>query len=192
LKDKIRDLAERGKVPFVDMFDVYFAWPEDDGGWRSLLSTDKVHPNQKGYQVMATSWLEEIQRFPFPAEGFWAARHHEQVGDSVREANSLMWQDSHKIPDITEFRAYRIYRKKMGENPSPFELLKVLPVHASEASASGVISFPNFDNFQRRYLDVNIEYLLNYKYTVSLVRKDGVEGPPSNIGQDTIQGGSKN
>jgi hypothetical protein len=103
-----------------------------------------------------------------------------------------MWQDSPKIRDITNFRAYRIYRKKISENPPPFEFLKVLPIKASEASASGAISFPNFDNFQRRYLDVNIEYLSNYEYTVSLVRRDGVEGPRSSIGQDTTQGGSRN
>jgi hypothetical protein len=141
---------------------------------------------------MAKSWLEEIQRFPFPANGFWVARHHDQVGDFVREANSLMWQDSHKIQDKADFEAYHIYRKKISEDPSPFKLLKVLPIQTPEAYASGVISFPNFDNFKRRYLDVNIEYLQNYKYTVILVRKDDVEGPPSSIGQDTSQGGSDN
>ena len=192
LNDKIRALAERIEVSFVDMFDIYFYWPTEDGGWTSLLSNDYVHPNQKGYQVMAKSWLEEIQRFPFPANGFWVARHHDQVGDFVREANSLMWQDSHKIQDKADFEVYHIYRKKISEDPSPFKLLKVLPIQIPEAYASGVISFPNFDNFKRRYLDVNIEYLQNYKYTVTLVRKDDVEGPPSSIGQDTSQGGSDN
>jgi lysophospholipase L1-like esterase len=192
LNDKIRDLAKRDKVAFIDMFDIYFLWPENDGGWRSLLSNDHVHPNQKGYQAMAESWLDEIQRFPFPAEGFWVARHHDQVGDSVREANGLGWQDSYKIRDKSDFRAYRIYRAKIGENPLSFKLLKALPVQTPEVYALGVISFPNCDNFERRYLDVNIEYLSNYKYTVTLVRKDGVEGPPSNIGQDISQGGSEN
>jgi lysophospholipase L1-like esterase len=192
LNDKIRDLAERIEVSFVDMFDIYFYWPKEDGGWTSLLSNDYVHPNQKGYQVMAKSWLEEIQRFPFPADGFWVARHHDQVGGFVREANSLMWQDSHKIMDKADFEAYLIYRKKISEDPSPIKLLKVLPIQTPEVYSLGVISFPNFDNFNRRYLDINIEYLQNYKYTVTLVRKDGVEGPPSNIGQDTSQGGSNN
>jgi lysophospholipase L1-like esterase len=192
LNDKIRDLAERIDASFIDMFDIYFYWPKEDGGWTSLLSNDYVHPNRKGYQVMAKSWLDEIQRFPFPADGFWVARHHDQVGDFVREANSLMWQDSHKIQDKTDFKSYNIYRKKISEDPSPVKLLKVLLIQTPEASTSGVISFPNFDNFKRRYLDVNIEYLQNYKYTVTLVRKDGVEGPPSSIGQDTAQGGSEN
>jgi lysophospholipase L1-like esterase len=192
LNDKIRDLAERLKVAFVDMFSIYIVWSEDDGGWKSLLSSDKVHPNKKGYQVMAESWLDEIQRLPFPAEGFWVARHHDQVGDSVREANSLGWQDSYKIRDKADFRAYRIYRTKISENTTPFKLLKILPVQTPEVYAMGVISFPNCDNFARRYLDINIEYLADYKYTVTLVRKDGVEGPPSNIEQDTFQGGSEN
>jgi lysophospholipase L1-like esterase len=192
LNDKIRDLAVQKKVAFVDMFDIYFVWPQDDGGWRSLLSTDKVHPNQKGYQVMAESWSEEIQRIPFPAEGLWAARLHDEIGDSVREANSLTWQDSSKIRDKNEFRTYRIYRKKSGDSSSPFEVVKTLLLKEPEVFISGVISFPNFDNFNRKYLDLNIEYFLNYKYTVTMVRKDGIEGPPSNIGQDTSQGGSQN
>ncbi len=192
LNDKIRDLAALLKVASVDMFDIYYTWPQDDGGWRSLLSTDKVHPNQKGYQVMANAWLEEIQRIPFPAEGFTVVRLHDQVGDSVREANSLMWRDSQKIQDKSDFRTYRIYRKKTGEDSLPFTVVKTLLLRTPEVYISGVISFPGSDNFKRRYLDVNIEYLLNYKYTVTMVRKDGVEGPPSNIGQDTSQGGSEN
>ena len=192
LNSKIRDLAERNKVAFVDMFDIYFSWPENDGGWRSLLSNDKVHPNQKGYQVMAESWLYEIQRLPFPVEGLWVTRLHDRVGGSVREANSLGWQDSTKIRNKHDFRAYRIYRTKISDNPAPYELLKILPVQTPEVFAAGVISFPNDNNFDRRYLDVNIEYSSNYNYTVTLVRKDGVEGPRSNIDQDTSQGGSEN
>ncbi len=189
LNDKIRNLAKRIKVASVDMFDIYFDWPQNDGGWRSLLSTDKVHPNQKGYQVMARSWSEEIHRIPFPAEGLWVVRLHDQVGDSVREANNLTWRDSHKIQDGSEFRTYRIYRKKAGSSSSSFKVIKTLLLKVPEVFAPGVISFPNFDNFDRQYLDINIEYSLNYKYTVTMVRKDGVEGPPSNTGQDTSQGG---
>lgn len=192
LNDKIRDLEEKMKVAFVDMFDIYIDWPENDGGWRSLLSNDMVHPNEKGYQVMAESWLDEIQRLPFPAKGFWVDRYRDQVGDSVREANGLWWQDSTKIQNKADFRAYRIYRAKISESPSPFKLLKILPVQTPEVYTLGVISLPNCDNFGRRYLDVNIEYLASYKYTVTLVRKDGVEGPPSNIDVDTSQGGSEN
>lgn len=192
LNDKIRDLAERIEVSFVDMFDIYFYWPEEDGGWTSLLSNDYVHPSRKGYQVMAKSWLEEIKKFPFPADGFWVARHHDQVRDFVIEANSLMWHDSDKLQDKADFEAYRIYRANIGEAPSSFKLLKVLSMETPEAHTPGVINFPNFDNFNRRYLDINIEYMQNYKYTVTLVRKDGVEGPPSSIGQDISLGGSDN
>jgi lysophospholipase L1-like esterase len=192
LNDKIRDLAERGKVAFVDMFDIYFYWPKDAGGWRSLLSDDKVHPNQQGYTVMAQSWFEEVQILPFPVAGFWVTRLHNKAGDFIQEANNLMWLDSPKWLDKSVFTSYNIYRAELNKIPSTLTLIKTLPIESTDVHITGTPSFPNFNNFKRKYLDVNIEYLKNYNYTVCLVREDGVEGPRSNVGADTSQGGIDN
>lgn len=185
LNDKIRDRVQKGEVAFADMFDIYYSWPAYDGGWRSLLSTDKVHPNEKGYTVMAQSWLDEIRILPFPVTGFRVARLQDKVGDFTYEANNLMWLDSTKWFDKTLFRGFYIYRAEVSGSASAFTRIDALAVEPGGARIAGTLSFPNFDNFQRKYLDTSIDYSRYYKYYITLVRKDGVEGPASTMGQDT-------
>jgi lysophospholipase L1-like esterase len=65
LNDKIQTIASDLSILFVDQFDAFYSYPEDDGGWQSLFS-DRLHPNETGYQLMAEKWFEEIKKFPFP------------------------------------------------------------------------------------------------------------------------------
>jgi len=65
LNEKIKDLAEELPIPFIDQFNLFYLHPEDEGGWRSLYS-DRNHPNELGYQMMAEEWFADIKNFPFP------------------------------------------------------------------------------------------------------------------------------
>jgi hypothetical protein len=181
LNDKIRSLAPEIKVPLVDMFDIFFTHP---GGWRNLLSTDKVHPNEKGYIVMTESWFEEIQTLPFPPSNVKANRVQDQVLDFIQEGNVLNWRISPKLPDEIGYRTYKIYRVDVSVDPISFKLLKTLVIRKSDAKVTGYLDFPGLEGPGRKYFDVKIEHTHRYEYAISMVRDDKIEGPLSASAQD--------
>ena len=184
LNDKIRDLAKEVKVPLVDMFNIFYNYPESEGGWTVLLSNDYVHPSIKGYEIMTESWFKEIQNLPFPPANVDANRVHDQVLDSVQEGNVVIWRISPKLTDEQSFRAYKIYRAKLGVQPLILKHLNTLIIRNSDASKMGFLDFPGLDTSGNNYLDAQIEPSSHYRYAISMVRRDGVEGPLSRIVQD--------
>jgi lysophospholipase L1-like esterase len=184
LNDKIRVLADEDKVPLVDMFDIYFNYPEDDGGWISLLSIDKVHPSIKGYKVMTKSWFEEIQTFPFPPCDIEANRVREQILDFIQQGNVVTWKISPKLSSETGFLAYKIYRGDLSEEPLSFKFLTTLSINDSDATVMGNLDFPGLIGPGRKYFDMKIDPSHSYKYAISLVRDDEIEGPLSASAQD--------
>jgi lysophospholipase L1-like esterase len=172
INENIRRIARNLKLPFVDMFETYFNFPESEGGWRALLS-DAVHPNERGYEVMTQAWWNEIRNVPFPPQSVTVSRSMERSLLSGRNINYLTWSHSPKITDPSRFRSYRIYRKDLGETPGVFRLIAVLP-------------YSPFHNPQRTS-DLDIEAARRYEYFVSLLRLDLVEGPPSDPANDSAK-----
>jgi lysophospholipase L1-like esterase len=184
LNDKIRNLAVKLELPFVDMFDIFYTYPESDGGWISLLSNDKVHPSIKGYILMTESWFGEIETLPFPPCDVEAHRVHDQILDFIQEGNVITWKVSPKLSDAVDFRAYRIYRLDTNVNPLSFKLIKTLYNRESDVTLMGFLDFPGLEGHGYKYFDIDIEHSHFYKYTLSLVRDDGMEGPLSNTAED--------
>ena len=172
INDNIRRIAQNLKLPFADMFETYFNFPEPEGGWRALLSDD-VHPNERGYEVMTQAWWNEIRNAPFPPQGVTVSRSIERSLLSGRNINYLTWSQSPKITDPFRFRSYRIYRKDLDETPGDSRLVAVLP-------------YSPFHDPQR-YSDLDIEAARRYEYFVSLLRLDLVEGPPSDPVNDSAK-----
>jgi len=190
LNDKIRELAARVKVSFVDMFEIYYTWPESDGGWTSLLSTDHVHPSIKGYEVMTESWFEEIKRLPFSPRNIKATRLTGQIADSHHEGNKISWNHSQKLFDQADFQAYRIYRSEVDAESAAYTHIKTVSLVHRDAHITGSIGFPGLNSSGRNYLDLDINPSSMYKYVLRLVRKDGVVGTSSRIANDNAQGGT--
>ena len=184
LNDKIRDLAPEFMVPLVDMFDIFFNHP---AGWRNLLSTDKVHPSIKGYTVMAESWFGEIQTLPFPPSEVEVNRVSDQVVDFFQEGNVLTWKISPKLSDETGFMAYKIYRVDFSVKPLSIKLIKTQLIRESDASVMGYLDFPGLKGSGYKYFDIGIEHKHYYRYAITMVRDDKIEGPLSASAQDIAQ-----
>lgn len=60
ISEGIRSIAIEKNIPLIDFWDIFDNYPESDGGYYSLTS-DHVHPSEKGYQLMAEEWLESLE-----------------------------------------------------------------------------------------------------------------------------------
>ncbi len=159
LNEKIRELAQEFPIPMVDQFNLFYYYPEEDGGWKSLLS-DYNHPTEEGYQLMAEEWFEEIKNFPFPPVNLQVDRVYNEILFYREPGNHLTWQDNPKIYDKSNIRGYKIYRKKTEEENDRFELLEII-------------------YSRREYFDEDIITSVRYTYSVSTLRTDEMEGPCS-------------
>lgn len=164
LNEYIREIAENTKIPLIDMFNIYFNYPADDGGWPSLLS-DGVHPSDKGYELMTRSWFEEIKILPFPPARVSIKRTQERSLVFNRDVNVLTWQPNMKICGHRLFARVTVYRRLAGAAEDRFLPVAVLPI-------------TEFGNPQK-YYDLNILEKSRYSYIISVLRIDGVEGPYS-------------
>ncbi len=178
LNRRIRDIAKNERVPLIDLFEIFFNYPQEDGGWTSLLSEDNVHPSEKGYQLMAESWFSEIDNLPFPPQNIRVERLENGSGSEAQELNLVTWKDNSKIADISKFSAYGIYRRDSSNPESSYQLVKSKRIFKGDAAVQGSIGSPNFISFSNRYLDLGISPDRTYEYAVSLIRRDKVEGPP--------------
>ena len=159
LNEKIRDLALEFPIPMVDQFNLFYYYPEEDGGWKSLLS-DYNHPTEEGYQLMAEEWFEEIKNFPFPPVNLQADRVYNEILFYREAGNHLTWQDNPKIYDKSNIKGYKIYRKKTEDEDDHFELLEII-------------------YSRREYFDKDIISSTRYTYSISTLRTDEMEGPCS-------------
>jgi len=183
LNQKIKALAEEFCIPFVDQFNLFFLYPDQEGGWRALLS-DRNHPNELGYQIMAEGWFREIQNFPFPPMNVLVERNkngeitilpnllpkpvspnYPDTPFDRPELNKITWRDSSKIFDPSTVLGYRIYRKKEGESDEKFQLINEI-----------------YEGLE--YIDKEIIPSERYIYRISTIRIDGVEGPCSESKRD--------
>jgi lysophospholipase L1-like esterase len=164
LNDEVARVALNLKLPFVDMFNTFLDFPAADGGWPSLLS-DPAHPNERGYEVIARTWAEAIGRIPFPPVAVTVRRSTERSLLAERKVNFLTWRHSPKIRNPFLFRSYKIFRKDLAEPLAGYRLIAVLP----------------YSPFQSPQKHNDLDFLENrrYRYAVSLVAIDGIEGPLS-------------
>ncbi|MBD3414126.1 MAG: hypothetical protein GF421_06830 [Candidatus Aminicenantes bacterium] len=167
LNDKIREIPGPLDIPFIDMFNEFYYYQEDGLDWRDLLSDDKLHPNEKGYQVMAEDWFDAIKDFPFPPTVTQGTRVYNQTLFVSELGNLIKWQENTHLSPENLFKGYRVYRKKHSEAISAFQEIAFLPIWL-------MVDY-------KQYFDPNIDAGQDYSYTVCLVRKDDVEGPCSNI-----------
>lgn len=149
LNNRIRQISQRFGLILVDNFDTFFSHPD---GWRKLIS-DGVHPNEKGYQLMAETWYSKIKLIPFPPEEIKALRNSEE------RAIYLSWKRNHKIIPESLLAEYKIYRKK--KSAKKFTLLA------------------SVDYCVFSYKDQAISLKKDYTYVLSSLNSKNVEGPIS-------------
>ena len=164
LNTKIRALVASLKIPLVDQFNVFYYYPTSDGGWQSLILPDGVHPNPKGFDVMAAAWLDGIKILPFPPSEIRLARERDKVLFASRTYEVLRWRNNLKY-ETDQIAEFRIYRKLRSESVAAFQLTATIPFLRQDADY--------------RYLDGNIVSGRAYSYVVTALRKDGIEGPAS-------------
>ncbi len=151
--------SEKG-VPLLDLFTIFDTYP--GGGADLLISTDGVHPNELGYQVMAEQWMKAIKAYPFPPVQIQIRKVTDKILFYRRTGNMLSWQTNPKIADAAVIRGVRVYRRKRGEGTSGFRLLSLVAGPTS-------------------YFDATIESGTAYEYVLTAVRTDGIEGPGSAV-----------
>jgi len=164
LDARIRALAAARNIPLVDQFNVFYDYPSADGGWQSLILDDGVHPNPKGFDVMAAAWFDGITILPFAPVSLRVSREADRVLFGERLYDVLRWQNSPKYA-AGQISGFRIYRKERADSVQAFALLT---------------AFPYLDvATDYRYLDGSIVKSRAYAYVITALRKDGVEGPAS-------------
>ena len=169
LNANIAKIATNLHVGFVDMFTVFFAYPEDEGGYEALFSDDD-HPNEKGYTLMSQHWFTELLRTPFCPVQKGAKRTVERSLFNDRRLNMISWRHNPKIFNPAEGMTYTIYRKDTTVAGSTFQVLAKLP-------------FSLF-HFTQTYFDMTIVPGHRYQYAITLSRADGAEGPFSDLFSD--------
>jgi len=176
LNDRIKQLATQIKVPLVDMYQAFVNYPSEDGGLLSLLSVDRKHPNEKGYQYMASVWFEEIKSFPFPPRNLriygrdfvWDIRFIRLLGSSlptpfmseaeIPRGNLVAWDINPKMINLTKLAGFYVYRRRSTETDNLYVLIAMV-------------------KDKMNYLDCQLMPNVTYNYLVSTFRLDGVEGP---------------
>lgn len=63
ISDGITKFSESLNIPLIDFWNIFLNYPQSEGGYFSLMS-DKVHPSEKGYQLMAEEWLKALLSLP--------------------------------------------------------------------------------------------------------------------------------
>jgi lysophospholipase L1-like esterase len=169
LNERIRSVTEKTKIPLVDQFNAFYNYPADQGGWTSLLLPDGVHPNEKGFYFMAETWLSAIVSLPFPPAGLSLQRMFNEILFYRQPGNMLRWRNSSKLAAPDQVEGYRIYRKEQSGGAKKFELMVFLP------------RFIFLDLSEYQYFDIRIVQSSKYTYVISAVRKDGIEGPCSEV-----------
>jgi lysophospholipase L1-like esterase len=169
LNDMIRALALNLRLPCAEHFNAFFDYPEADGGWQSLLS-DKVHPTDKGYEILTQDWFGEISRLPFKPASPAVERTASRGLFLIRPVNRLTWGPNPRLFDSIILVGYNVYRSEDQSTPEEPSFLARYPL----SGAAGGFAF----------IDASIDPARRYRYRLRAVRRDGVEGPPTDIVRD--------
>ncbi len=164
LNTRIRAVAAGRKIPLVDQFNVFYYYSSADGGWQSLILDDGVHPNPKGFDIMAATWFDGITILPFAPVGLRLTRESDRILFAERLYDVLRWQNSPKSA-AGQIVGFRIYRKERADSVQAFALVTTI------AYLDAATDY--------RYLDGQIVKDRAYAYLITALRKDGVEGPAS-------------
>ena len=160
LNSQIKTLAQDLHILLVENFTAFYNYPEEQGGYASLISTDNLHPNNTGYQVMAETWYEKISSAPFPPVNIQAL---------IKQRDKVIileWEKNAKVIAAAKLTNYRIYRKKSGD---------------PGFTAVGIV-----DSEQFSYHDENIDPEQECIYALSSINEDNIEGPMSEFVQPII------
>jgi lysophospholipase L1-like esterase len=177
LNDQIRNLQAELHVSFIDMDKLFLDYSPQDGGLLSLLSNDRKHPSEKGYQFMAEKWFEEIRNYPFPPVGVELRgkyRCNDASGDPSKKTlrlpnrplrtiagpvgSLLFWKHNPKIFDPARIQGYKIYYLKKDDQGAPYRFFSFV----QDASI---------------FMDKGLRVFNGCAYLVLALRDDDVEGP---------------
>ena len=93
--DYVKDLSFFLSIPYVDFWEIFSTYPQDNGGYMSLMS-DHVHPNEKGYQLMAEEWLRVLLILP-PV-----TPQNVTIGNISSTQGTISWS-ANQEPDLTHY-----------------------------------------------------------------------------------------
>ena len=85
--------------------------------------------------------------------------------------NLLRWRNSLKAKP-SQIAAFKIYRKEQDGNGASFQLVATIPFLANALTY--------------KYIDAKITPSKKYSYIISILRKDGIEGPGSEMVSDNF------
>lgn len=121
---------------------------------------------------MAETWLSAIGLLPFPPAGLSIQRMFNEILFYRQPGNMIRWRDNPKMDAPDELQGFRIYRKEQTGGNKKFEFL---------VFANRFLSLPEY-----KFFDIRIVQSSKYTYVISAVRKDGVEGPCSEVVDDHL------
>ncbi|MCJ7581523.1 MAG: GDSL-type esterase/lipase family protein [Candidatus Aminicenantes bacterium] len=152
LNNKIKQIAVNSNVMEVDNYSAFNSYPVEQGGLESLIF-DGLHPNRKGYQLLAQTFFDAAAVIPYPPEQFQAKKMRREG------VIQLVWAENSKITGLTNLASYRIYRKRLEKN----EYTQIAETDATLFN----------------YSDQSVTMNADYKYMISATNSENKEGPPS-------------
>lgn len=132
LNELIRASATAQGINLVDQFNAFYDYPESEGGWTSLLSSDQSHPNEEGYQLMAETWFQalrplKIKVYPPVAFSGFQVRTLKIDPNFLNLFNVLSWQENpQNDEDGVTVTEYKLFRKEKNQPDSAYILLEVI------------------------------------------------------------------
>jgi hypothetical protein len=135
ISDGITEISSSLNLPIIDLWNIFLNYPESDGGYLSLMS-DKTHPSEKGYQLLAEQWMSALLDLPplSPQNINFLIHSHDQI--VVYWTNNIELDLSH-------------YNFRFGYSPTALNRI----LTTSTASII-LIKNPLFPPFSRIYFQV--------------------------------------
>lgn len=162
LNDLLRALASELKISLTDHYETFILHPT---GYLDLFS-DGAHPNEAGYQKIAESWFQSLDRIPWPPVNFTVERKTDKVLFYEQAVNVLNWEENPLLSPQTQIERHIIYRKTNDESGLDFVVVAV------------VLGDSLF------YLDRDVSPDLAYSYFIRAEDGSGLEGPASSTVND--------
>jgi lysophospholipase L1-like esterase len=174
LNRKIGILASDLKVIIVHNYGAFIDFPDEAGGHEALISSDNLHPNDTGYQVMAEAWFQKIKIVPFPPIGIEAKKSQSQ------QRITLTWEDDPRIIPSTQLSRYLIYRTSKTANDP--QLIASVPATVHTFRDTQVSSEEEYRYFLRAKTELEREGPLSE----GVIPERSDPFPPLNITSETL------